>query len=75
MDKEIRETCKMLTRVAKSYPRGSAERRAIRAAADAYLYLRSHEGLVKSYRAYQRSSNQPLAKTQKQALKRAGVAA
>ncbi|MFO1511527.1 MAG: hypothetical protein U1F83_01205 [Verrucomicrobiota bacterium] len=73
MDREIRATCKILESVAKSYPRGSAERGAIREAADAFIYLRLHEGLKQSYEAFQRSCTKPLTKAQQQVLKRAGV--
>lgn len=74
MDKEIRATCKILESVAKKYPRGSSERKAIREAAEAFIYLRLHEGLKKHYRAYQRSCAKPLTQAQKQVLKRAGIA-
>ena len=73
MDSEIRATCKILESVAKVYPRGSAERMAIREAADAFIYLRLHEGLKKSYEAFQQSCTKPLTKAQQQVLKRAGV--
>jgi hypothetical protein len=73
MDGEIRATCKSLETVAKGYPRGSVERAAIRKAADAFIYLRLHEGLKKSYQAFQRNCTKPLTKAQKHALKRAGV--
>lgn len=73
MDREIRATCKVLESVAKSYPRGSAERIAIREAADAFIYLRLHEGLRQSYEAFRRSCTKPLTKAQQQVLKRAGV--
>ena len=73
MDKEIRATCKILWSVAKSFPRGSAEREAIREARDAFVYLRLHESLQKSYAAFQRSCKKPLTKAQQQVLKRAGV--
>ena len=73
MDREIRATCKILETVAKGYPRGSVERAAIRKAADAFIYLRLHEGLKKSYQAFRRSCTKPLTKAQKQVLKRAGV--
>ncbi len=74
MDTEIRETCAVLESIAESYPRGSAERAAIRAAADAFIYLRLHEGLKKSYGAFRRRCTKPLTKAQLQVLKRAGVA-
>jgi hypothetical protein len=73
MDKEIRATCKLLQEVAKNYPRGSAECAAIRDAADAFIFLRLHDGLRKSYEAFRRSCSKPLTKSQKQVLKRAGV--
>jgi len=73
MDAEIRATCKILESVSKSYPRGSAERVAIREAADAFIYLRLHEGLKKSFDAFRRSCTKPLTKAQQQVLKRAGV--
>ena len=73
MDIEIRATCKILESIAKSYPRGSAERGAIRQAADAFIYLRLHEGLKQSYEAFRRSCTKPLTKAQQQVLKRAGV--
>ncbi len=74
MDKEIRATCKILESVAKNYPRGSAERGAIREAADAFIYLRLHEGLKQSYEAFQGNCTKPLTKAQRQVLKRMGVA-
>ncbi len=73
MDRDIRATCKVLEAVAKRYPRGSAERLAIREAADAFIYLRLHEGLKQSYEAFRRSCTKPLTKAQQQVLKRAGV--
>jgi hypothetical protein len=74
MDREIRATCTIVESVAWSYPRDSAEREAIREAADAFIYLRLHKGLKKSYRAFRRKCTKPLTKAQKQVLKRAGVA-
>ncbi len=74
MDREIRATCKILKSVAKNYARGSVERGAIRQAADAFIYLCLHEGLKKSYKAFQRSCTKPLPKAQRQVLKRMGVA-
>jgi hypothetical protein len=73
MDREIRATCKILETVAKGYSRGSVERTAIRKAADAFIYLRLHQGLKKSYQTFQRSCTKPLTKAQKQVLKRAGI--
>jgi hypothetical protein len=73
MDREIRATCKVLESVAKNYPRGSAERVAIREAADAFIYLRLHEGLKQSYEAFRRSCTKPLTKAQQQVLKRSGI--
>ena len=73
MDKETRPTCKVLQGVAKNYPRGSPERAAIRDAADAFIFLRLHDELRKSYEAFRRSCSKPLTKSQKQVLKRAGV--
>jgi hypothetical protein len=73
MDREIRATGKILWSVAKSFPKGSAEREAIRAAGDAFVYLRLHETLKKSYAAFQQANTRPLTKAQKQVLKRAGV--
>ena len=74
MDKEIRATCKTLCSVAESFPRGSTEREAIREARDAFVYLRLHVTLKKSYAAFQQSCKKPLNKSMKQALKRVGVA-
>ena len=74
MDREIRATCKILESVARSYSRGSAERNAIREAADAFIYLRLHDGLKQSYEAFRRSCTKPLTRAQQQVLKRAGVA-
>ena len=73
MDLEILATCKILESIGKSYPRGSAERGAIREAADAFIYLRLHEGLKQSYEAFRRSCTKPLTKTQQEVLKRAGI--
>ena len=73
MDREIRATCKILESVARRYKRGSAERGAIREAADAFIYLRLHEGLKHSYEAFRRSWTKPWTKAQQQVLKRAGV--
>lgn len=74
IDREIRETCKVLESVARSYPRGSAERGAIKEAADAFIYLRLHQALKQSYEAFQRSCAKPLTKAQRQVLRRMGVA-
>jgi hypothetical protein len=73
MHREIRATCKILETVAKGYPRGSVERAAIRKAADAFIYVRLHERLKRSYQAFQRSCTKPLTKAQKRVLKGAGV--
>ena len=73
MDREIRATCKILKSIAMSYPRSSPERVAIREAADAFIYVRLHEGLKQSYEAFRRSCSKPLTKAQEQILKRAGV--
>lgn len=73
MDNEIRATCKILWSVAKSFPRGSAEREAIREASDAFVYLLLHEGLKKGYMAFKRSCTKPLTRAQKLTLKRMGV--
>jgi len=73
MDSEIRATCKILESVSKRYPRGSAERVAIREAADAFIYLRLHEGLKESYELFKQRCTKPLSKAQQQVLKRAGV--
>ena len=73
MDNEIRAMSKLLEGVAKTYPRGSPERAAIRDAADAFIFLRLHDELSKSYEAFRRSCSKPLTKSQKLVLKRAGV--
>jgi len=73
MDQKIRETCKILQSIAKTYPRGSAEREALREAVDAFVYLELHKGLKRSYEAFRRSCTKPLTKAQQQVLKRAGV--
>ena len=73
MDSEIRATCKILESIAKGYPQGSAEDLALREAADAFIYLRQHEELKKSYEAFQRSCKKPLTKNAKQTLKKAGI--
>jgi hypothetical protein len=73
MDSEIRATCKILESIAKGYPQGSAEHLAIRKAADAFIYLRLHKGLKKSYEAFRQGCTKALTKAQKQVLKRAGV--
>jgi hypothetical protein len=72
-DNELRATCKVLESVAKSYPRGSAEREAVRQAADALVYLRSHQELLEAYEAYRRFCAKPLTKTQIRILERMGV--
>jgi len=73
MDREIRATCKILESIAKSYPRGSAERVAVREATDAFIYVRLHEGLKQSYERFRHSCTKPLSKAQEQILKRAGI--
>jgi hypothetical protein len=73
MDREVRETCKILESVAKRYPPGSAEHEAIRRAAEAFIYLRLHESLKSSYEAFRQSSTKPLTKAQRQTLKEMGV--
>ena len=74
MDRKVRATCKILEAVAKNYPRGSAERGAIREAADAFIYVRLREGLQQSYEAFQRNCTKPLTKAQRQVLKNMGIA-
>jgi hypothetical protein len=73
MDREVRATCEVLWSVAKSFPKGSAEREAIREAKDALVYLRLHETLAKSYKAFQKSCTKPLSKARQQTLKRMGI--
>jgi hypothetical protein len=73
MDSEVRATCKILWSIAKTFPRGSVQRQAVREARDALVYLRLHEELKKSYAAFQRSCPKPLTKAQQRVLKRAGV--
>jgi len=73
MDEEVRATCKVLDSIAKTFPRGSAERVAIREAADAFVYLRLHEVLKRSYATFRANCTKPLTKAQKQVMKRSGV--
>lgn len=73
MDEEIRATCKILESVAKDYLQGSPERKAVKQAAEAFIYMRLHDGLRESYEAYQRSCAKPLSEAQVHFLKRLGV--
>ena len=73
LDKEIRATCKILESVAKSYPRGSPEREAIREAADAFIHLRLQQGLQSSYYAFRKVSTKPLTRSQRRTLRKMGV--
>ena len=73
MDEEIRATCKILEAVAKNDSLGSAEREAVRQAAEAFIYLRLHGGLRKGYEAYRRNCAKPLTKAQTQILVKMGV--
>ena len=73
MDNEIHAVCKTLWSIAKRFPRGSAEREAIREARDALVYLRLHKGLKRRYAAFRRSCTKPLSKPRQATLKRMGV--
>ena len=73
MDREIRAVCKILSAIARRFPRWSAEREAIRNASAAFVYLRLHEDLKRSYAAYRRGCTKPLTRAQELTLKRMGV--
>jgi hypothetical protein len=68
-DQEIRATCKILESVAESYPRRSTEYKAIRKAAYAFIFLRLHKNLKRSYELFRKNSTKPLTKAQRQVLK------
>lgn len=72
-DEEIRATCRILQSIATRYPRGSAERAAIRKAAEAFVYVRLHQSLKATYEAFRRSCAKPLTKGQRQTLRKMGV--
>lgn len=73
MEQEIHATCKILESVAKSYRRGSAEHKAIRQAAEAFVYVRQHEALKIGYEAYRRSCTKPFTKAQIRVLQKAEI--
>jgi hypothetical protein len=72
-DAEIRRVCSILESVAKSFPRGSAQRKAIREAAEAYVFLQLHRNLKAAYDKFRRKCQTGLTVAQKQAIREMGI--
>jgi hypothetical protein len=66
-------TCEILRSIAGSYPARSRERKAIREAAEAFVFLTMHEQLKASYDQFRRLARKGLTKAQKRTLRRMGI--
>lgn len=66
-------TCGILQTIAESYPARSRERKAVREAAEALVFLKMHQQLKVSYDAFRRSAKRGLSKAQEQVLRRMGI--
>jgi hypothetical protein len=66
-------TCEILRTVAESYPARSRQRRAVREATEALVFVTTHRQLKASFEEFRRSSAKPLTETQEQTLKKLGI--
>ena len=66
-------TCGILQSIAESYPARSRQRKAVREAAEALVFLTMHKQLRVSYDAFRRSVKKGLTKAQEQTLRRMGI--
>ncbi len=73
MDTKIRATCAVLETVAMKYPKGSAEREAVKEASFAYSYLQLHEGLKAAYAKFRQHLHDPMPEERLEILRRMGV--
>jgi hypothetical protein len=72
-DAEIRRVCSILESVAKSFPRGSAQSKAVREAAEAYIFLQTHRSLKAAYGRFREMCQTELTAAQKWTLREMGI--
>jgi hypothetical protein len=65
--------CEILQSIAESYPTRSRGRKALRTAADAFVFVTTHKRLATSYAAFRRASARSLTREQELTLKRMGI--
>ena len=70
---DLLETCAILRSVAETFPSRSKQRRAIREAASALVFVRTHRRLASAYRQFRSASMRALTASQVATLKRMGV--
>jgi hypothetical protein len=66
-------TCGILESIVASYPVRSRERKAIREAAEALIFLTQHQQLKASYLAFRRVTNRRLTAAQEEILRSIGI--
>jgi hypothetical protein len=66
-------TCDILQSIAESYPARSRERKAVRDAAEALVFMTMHEQLNTSYDKFRRSTKRGLTRAQEQTLRSMGI--
>ena len=66
-------TCEILESIFASYPARSRERRAIREAAEAIIFLTQHRQLKASYLEFRRGTNRRLTAAQEEILRSIGI--
>ena len=66
-------TCDILQSIAENYPARSRERKAVRDAAEALVFLSTHEQLKPSYDKFRRSAKRGLTRAQEQTLRSVGI--
>jgi hypothetical protein len=73
INSEFETVCSVLESVAKSFPEGSKEAKAIEEAAHAYIFVQLHLQLRRSYEAYRRAQLSGLTNHEEQHLRDMGV--
>jgi hypothetical protein len=70
---QARKVSSMLESIARRYPEGSEEYRAIEEAARAFVFLNEHKMLGAAYDKYRRAAGKPLTVAQQDALRSMGI--
>ena len=70
---EIQRLTSTLESIAGKFPKNSDEFRALRVAAEVYLFFMLHNSLRTAYQAYRSKAGKPLTKAQKADLKSMGI--
>jgi hypothetical protein len=66
-------TCEVLCSLAETYPPKSRERRAIREAAEAFIFVRTQERVKAAYEKFSKASTKTLTRTQKRILRQISI--